>query len=58
MFINWKNTIFKRRKMNEQSPSYREVFPLWCEIDILDAHDYREEVFEYSLLKDVKPFNI
>jgi hypothetical protein len=29
-----------------EESAYRDVFPLMCEVDILDAHDYREEVFD------------
>jgi hypothetical protein len=29
-----------------EESAYREAFPLMCEVDILDAHDYRSEVFE------------
>jgi len=37
--------------MDEYRDEYRGAFPLWCALDILDAHDYRQEVFEGMGLK-------
>jgi hypothetical protein len=37
--------------MDGYCDEYRGVFPLWCVVDILDAHDYREEVFDGMGLK-------
>lgn len=43
--------------MPEYQDDYKAVFPLWCELDILDAHDYREELVEYAGLPDFKSFS-
>jgi hypothetical protein len=32
--------------MDGYGSEYRAAFPLSCYVDILDAHDYRESVFE------------
>jgi hypothetical protein len=32
--------------MVDYGSEYRAAFPLFCYVDILDAHDYRESVFE------------
>jgi hypothetical protein len=38
--------------MEEYGNDYRSVFPLWCELDILDAHDYREEFLDFVLSRE------
>jgi hypothetical protein len=38
-------------EVSTEFDDYREVFPLWCGLDILDAHDYREDFFRYSVLR-------
>lgn len=30
----------------KEEVSYRDQFDIWCVLDILDAHEYRNEVIE------------
>jgi hypothetical protein len=41
-----------------EESAYRDVFPLMCEVDILDAHDYREEVLENLKMPYADPFAV
>lgn len=39
-----------------EQAEYRDMFPLLCKVDILDAHDYREEVFENTKIIALNTF--